>query len=128
MLSDIAEKANATSRRKGFWSLTNKTVGDIVALIHTEVSEVMEEYRKGHRNNYVYAGDKSWLDPTEEEWDIIATLANNGIKPKGIPLELADIILRVLDFAEEEGIDMDAAVAAKMLYNETRPYRHDKIM
>ena len=45
-------------------------------------------------------------------------------KPVGIPSELADIIIRVLDIAAMCGIDIQQAVENKMKYNATRPYRH----
>lgn len=47
---------------------------------------------------------------------------NNG-KPEGIPIELADVIIRVLDYCGYAGIDIDAAISQKHEYNRTRPYR-----
>lgn len=66
--------------------------------------EVLEEYRNGRLPTEVYAG-------------------NNG-KPEGIPIELADVIIRVLDYCGYAGIDIDAAISQKHEYNRTRPYRH----
>jgi NTP pyrophosphatase (non-canonical NTP hydrolase) len=43
---------------------------------------------------------------------------------EGFPVELADVIIRVLDLCGKFGIDLRAAVAMKMAYNESRPYRH----
>ncbi len=44
-----------------------------------------------------------------------------GNKPTDkLPLELADIILRVCDFAHMKGIDLDAAITQKMAYNQIR--------
>lgn len=45
-------------------------------------------------------------------------------KPEGIAVELADCIIRILDWAGKEGVDMDAIIRKKMAYNRTRPYRH----
>ena len=45
-------------------------------------------------------------------------------KPVGLPSELADIIIRVADFAIEQGIDLGHALDLKMQYNRTRDYRH----
>jgi NTP pyrophosphatase (non-canonical NTP hydrolase) len=42
----------------------------------------------------------------------------------GIPSELADIIIRVMDIGGLYGIDIDKAVKEKLQYNESRPYRH----
>lgn len=43
---------------------------------------------------------------------------------EGVPSELADIVIRVLDLAEYYGIDMGEAIAQKHAYNLTRPYKH----
>lgn len=66
--------------------------------------EVLEEYRNGRLPTEVYTG-------------------NNG-KPEGIPIELADVIIRVLDYCGYAGIDIDATISQKHEYNKTRPYRH----
>ena len=87
----------------GWWE-GERTFPEIVALIHSEVSEALEEYRNGRLPTEVYAG-------------------NNG-KPEGIPIELADVIIRVLDYCGYAGIDIDAAISQKHEYNRTRPYRH----
>ena len=70
----------------------------------SEVSEALEEYRNGRLPTEVYTG-------------------NNG-KTEGIPIELADVIIRVLDYCGYAGIDIDATISQKHEYNKTRPYRH----
>lgn len=77
-----------------------------IALIHSEVSEALEEYRNGFGYNETYFSVSS---PT---------------KPEGIPSELADIVIRVMDLAGKNGIDIQKAIFEKMTYNETRPHRH----
>lgn len=47
-----------------------------------------------------------------------------GLKPEGIATELADTIIRILDYAAAVGIDIDAAIMAKHTYNKDRPYQH----
>lgn len=47
-----------------------------------------------------------------------------SIKPDGIAVELADCIIRILDWAGHEGVDLDTIIREKMKYNRTRPYRH----
>jgi NTP pyrophosphatase (non-canonical NTP hydrolase) len=82
-----------------------------VALIHSEVSELLEHARNGEK-------------PDEIFFVHVPHEASN--KPDGIPAELADIIIRCGDFAHEHGIDLDRAVALKMAYNATRPYKHGR--
>lgn len=47
-----------------------------------------------------------------------------GGKPEGIPIELADVIIRILDYCGYAGIDIEAAIRQKHEYNKSRPYRH----
>ena len=50
--------------------------------------------------------------------------AGSGGKPEGIPIELADVIIRILDYCGYAGIDIEAAIRQKHEYNKSRPYRH----
>ena len=45
-------------------------------------------------------------------------------KPLGVASEAADILVRLLDFCGENGIDLEAEYEKKMAYNRTRSYRH----
>lgn len=48
-------------------------------------------------------------------------------KPIGLPSELADVLIRVLDLMNYLEIDIDYNVEVKMAFNATRPYKHGKI-
>jgi NTP pyrophosphatase (non-canonical NTP hydrolase) len=99
-LNELRDEAFRIATEHGF---TENTVGEDIALMHSELSEALEDYRGGHPPNLM------WFD---------------AAKPCGVPSELADTIIRVLHFAGKHGIDIEAAVAAKMAYNETRPFKH----
>lgn len=81
----------------------DRSVGDLMMLMVTEVAEAYEEYRNNREplEVYVVAG-----------------------KPEGIPIELADVVIRILSFCGKYNIDLQDAVLQKMAYNETRPHRH----
>lgn len=53
------------------------------------------------------------------------TIAASG-KPEGVASEIADVVIRCLDFADAHGIDLDGAIATKVAFNETRPYKHGR--
>jgi NTP pyrophosphatase (non-canonical NTP hydrolase) len=105
-LNELAVDIHQTAVDKGWWNQDNP-FSQQVANYHGEASEAWEEYRAGHAMTEIYYKDG---------------------KPEGIPIELADIIIRVLDTCDASGIDIEAALREKMKYNETRPYRHgDKL-
>lgn len=41
-------------------------------------------------------------------------------------MEPVDCVIRIFDYLGEEGADVEAILAEKCAYNETRPYRHGK--
>ncbi len=60
-------------------------------------------------------------DVVAERWE--ATTREDG-KPEGLPSEMADILIRACDSAGALGIDLEAALRAKIAFNRSRPYRH----
>jgi hypothetical protein len=45
-------------------------------------------------------------------------------KPEGELVELADAVIRIADYCESKGWDLEKALQLKMNYNDTRPFRH----
>lgn len=119
----VAAEVHHVAKSKG-WHIHDRTFGDVVALIHTEVSEAMEEHRAGHRPTQVRIGEKIYNDPDGADWDEMELIAKEGLKPEGLGVELADAIIRILDYADEVGLDMDELIRIKTAFNRTRPYRH----
>ena len=101
-INEIAKEIHKNAVAHGWWEET-RTFPEIVALIHSELSEALEEYRSNHGVTEVY---------------------QEAEKPEGVPIELADAIIRILDYCGYAGIDIVAALERKHEYNKTRPYRH----
>ena len=123
-LNKLAVKINQTAHDKG-WYENPRSFGEVAALFHSEISEALEEWRNGHELHEVYHVDSDgggWL--FEDGNSMMAWVKEHHVKPEGVPIELADAIIRILDTCAENGIDIDTAIAAKMEYNEGRPYRH----
>lgn len=106
-LNALAKQIHDTAVAHGWWD-DPPSFGEVCALIHSEVSEALEEYRNGMPVAYTI-GDAD---------------DNHGIKPGGQVIELIDAVIRTLDYLATTGVDIDALMAQKMAYNNTRPYRH----
>jgi NTP pyrophosphatase (non-canonical NTP hydrolase) len=118
-LNEMRDAAHGTSRAKGWYDGKDaeRNIPEMLALIHSEVSEALEDHRDG--NDVTKYKDVL----TGELFDSQATEGPLR-KPVGFPSELADIIIRVGDLAGYRGIDLEREVAEKMAFNMTRPHRH----
>lgn len=115
-LNELAKEIHDIALEKGWWESSHpRTFGDLIALCHSELSEALEELRSGKDINAIYYHERA---NTLDEYGY------DNSKPEGIPVELADVIIRVLDMCEFYGIDMEYAIRIKMLYNARRPIRH----
>ena len=111
-LNHLRDEVFNLAREKGWYEGRDEVpdaiwIGAKLALIHSEVSEALEEVRTlncGHALWEIYYGPND--------------------KPEGLPVELADIIIRTLDLCGALGIDIERAVHEKHAYNATRPHRH----
>mgnify|MGYP001615284767 CR=1 FL=1 len=126
-LNDLARQIHATAVEKGWYGLDgdeDRNIGEVIALMHSELSEALEEWRNpGQPAGLIYfrtsAGGESirWPSPDADYPKMLG-------KPEGFPVELADCIIRILDTCHALKIDIAEAVRIKMEYNATRSYRH----
>lgn len=102
-LNELRDECHAIAKEKGWYDNGPRNFGEALMLIVTEAAEAMEQHREG--------------------WDDL-WFAEGSMKPEGVPIELADILIRTFDLAGSLGIDLDTAVRLKIEYNKTRPHRH----
>jgi len=98
-ITEIQNRVHRIALDHGWWDAP-RSIGEVLMLLVTELAEAMEAYREGNPESDKIRG----FSRMEEE--------------------LADVIIRLLDLAGKEGLNIEAAVLAKMAYNEDRPYRH----
>lgn len=134
-LMAVQKEIFETAEQSG-WHERDRELPEALALIHSEVSEALEAYRDGMEetsNQYRYNVDDVVVDPAYEDGEyvymtlpIMEDQEGNPIlgKPEGVASELADVIIRVLDYSEQKGIDTIRVMLQKMEFNKTRGYRH----
>lgn len=102
-IGELIKVAGDIDERNG-WFSPPRSFGELIALVHSELSEALECYRKNYQLNEVRILDSG--------------------KPLGIPIELADVVIRVFSMCSELEIDLEAAIDTKITWNRTRGIRH----
>jgi NTP pyrophosphatase (non-canonical NTP hydrolase) len=98
----VAQDINTTAVAKGWWD-RERNDGEMIALIHSELSEALEALRKGN--------------PPDDKIP----------EYTGVEAEMADVLIRLFDISWARGWRVIDAMLAKMEMNKTREYRHGKL-
>jgi NTP pyrophosphatase (non-canonical NTP hydrolase) len=100
-MNDLAKHIYQNNVKAGWWTdletgePLDRNVGELLCLVHSEISEAME----GHR--------KSLMDDK---------LPNRSM----FEVELADVFIRIFDIAGKHNLDLGGAIEEKLEYNKNR--------
>ena len=100
-INDLATEIHDNTVKAGWWTdlvtgeKKDRNVGELLCLVHSEVSEAMEGYRKNLKDDKL---------PHRSMFEV----------------ELADTIIRILDIAGAHNLDLGGAIEEKLAYNKTR--------
>lgn len=120
-IKEIQKMIHENAKAHGWWD-EERPFGELIALCHSELSEALEEYRRGALPNKTYLRYQDG-EPCESCFKG-ACAGCKDLKPEGIPSELADTVIRIMDICEHFGIDLESAIIQKHAFNITRPYKH----
>jgi NTP pyrophosphatase (non-canonical NTP hydrolase) len=101
-IRELQQEMYEINKSKGWHTLDRRPL-EIHALITSEVAEATEAVRAGAPDFYY-----------------------DGAKPEGESVELADAVIRIMDYFSTKGWDLGSIIEAKAGYNSTRPWLHGK--
>lgn len=100
----LSQDVHHLAKSNGFWEDgVERNNGEMLALVHSEISEALEALRK----------DPDAPDEKVPDFNKVET-------------ELADAVIRIMDLAAARGWRVAQAMEAKHAFNKTRPYKHGK--
>ena len=115
--NDLAKEIHENAVAHGWWT-PEPGFAESIAMIHSELSEALEEYRSGKPNIWfaciptdVFAGCRNMTHCESKRSNLGCVKTEAGCrykheKPEGIAVELADAVMRILDFCGRYELDI----------------------
>lgn len=119
-LNNLTKKAYQNALSAGWWD-NEREFGTILMLIVSEAAEALEADRTGTKLD-ISKDRLSQIIAMDSVEDFRLAFKEN-VKDT-IEDELADIVIRVMDYCGRKDIDLESHVVGKMRYNNTRGYKH----
>lgn len=117
MINELSKQIHENAKSKGFYE-GEKNIGEILCLIHSEVTEALEADRINKHLTSNINGINGWVS----DEDFKESFKNN-VKDT-FEAELADIMIRVMDLAAFKNIDLEQVIKAVMRNNSLREHKH----
>ena len=120
--NDLAKEVHRDAVDKGWWD-KSVTIDDVVCMCICELAEAVEEYRNG-RPNYYHLCQPSRDKRLPCNWDLQRscplstgelTCEHRDTKPRGVAVELADCVLRLLDYLATTDVDLSNMYPVKIM-------------
>ena len=124
MINKLAKQIHKNAKSKGFYD-SEKNIGEMLCLIHSEVSEALEADRKDSYADWHNFNKELRAQEKAGHKDAWKTAFDIHIKDT-FEDELADIMIRVMDLAAFKGIDLHSHIEGKMNRNALREHKHGK--
>lgn len=113
------------NKEKGFWSENplDRNFGEMIALCHSELSESLEAKRKNRHcsDEGLDNACNQLFNTTGNFKEVFEVNVKDTVED-----ELADAMIRILDYCGAMKIDIESHIRLKIAYNASRPAKHGK--
>ena len=124
-LNKLAAKIFTANQRKGFWGELpeQRNFGEILMLITSELVEALEADRCNDRASSYLLDDPALINGSDDTvfWRVFESNIKDTVED-----EMADALIRILDYCGAMNIDIENHIEMKLRYNAMREHKHGK--